>query len=275
MKQDQEALPVSTGNSDIKQGRKILPASAAALKDFHVLLDWQAAAPLPDGRILGRANWLKRAFVNAIPDKRIVLLNKLLPLRDRSVLEIGCFEGIHTMGLLQHTDNVTAVDLRPVNVLKTLARLSLSGYSAPVFVANCEELDESFGRFDVVFHFGVLYHLMRPVQHLKMLSRLADTIYLDTHFAPEKKANLSVEVDGETYAYAQVNEKGWLDPFSGADPTSIHLSYESLRRAVVAAGFTNTCLLNYRAERNGPRILMFASRTVDVSGFPAVADPRV
>ena len=259
----------------MKQEPITLPISDAVLEEVNRLLDWRAAAPLPDGRILGRTYEHKRSSVNAIPDKRIVLLNELLPLRDRSVLEIGCFEGIHTMGLLQFSSNVSGLDLRPVNVIKTLTRLSLSGRSAPVFVANCEELDASFGRFDLIFHFGVLYHLMKPVEHLQALARLSDTIYLDTHFAAKDKANLTVEVNGETYSYAQFNEQGWLDPFSGADPTSIHLSYESLRRALSAAGFRNMSLLNYRDERNGPRLLIFASRSVDTSRFPTIPDPGV
>jgi SAM-dependent methyltransferase len=245
------------------------------ITEINELLDWRAAAPLPDGRILGLISEGKREAVNRIPDKRITLLNTLIPLADRSVLEIGCFEGIHTMGLLQYTDQVTALDLRPVNVIKTLTRLSLSGRSAAVFQGNCEELDESFGNFDVVFHFGVLYHLMSPVQHLKAIGRFADTIYLDTHISSTPKATENVVIDGENYQYAMVDEAGWLDPFSGADPTSIHLTFDSLKKALVKAGFTNTALLNFREERNGPRLLIFASRNVDTSGFPVVADPGI
>ncbi len=239
------------------------------------MLDWRAAAPLPDGQILGLMSEGKRERVNHIPDKRITLLNELLPLADRTVLEIGCFEGIHTMGLLQYTKHVTGLDLRPVNVLKTLARLSLSGYSASIFQANCEEIDETFGRFDVVFHFGVLYHLTSPVQHIKMLGRLTDTLYLDTHISSTEKATETAVIAGETYKYAMVGEAGWLDPFSGAEATSIHLTYDSLKKAVVQAGFKNFALLNYRQERNGPRVLVFASRTADVSSFPLVADPPI
>lgn len=252
-----------------------LKITDSIIEEVNEMLDWRAAAPLPDGRILGLVSEGKREAINRIPDKRIKLLNELLPLAERSVLEIGCFEGIHTMGLLQFTDQVTCLDLRPVNVIKTLTRLSLSGRSAAVFQGNCEELDESFGRFDIVFHFGVLYHLMSPVQHLKALGRFADTIYLDTHIASTPKATQSSVIDGEIYNYAMVDEAGWLDPFSGADPTSIHLTFDSLKKALVQAGFANTALLNFRQERNGPRLLIFASRNIDTTGFPVVADPGI
>jgi SAM-dependent methyltransferase len=254
---------------------KALKIPNAIIEEVNQMLDWRAAAPLPDGRILGVTSEGKRERINRIPDKRISLLNELLPLADRTVLEIGCFEGIHTMGLLQYTRHVTGLDLRPVNVMKTLMRLSLSGHSAPIFQGNCEELDETFGRFDIVFHFGVLYHLMKPVEHIRALGRLADTIYLDTHISSSSKATESASIDGENYRYALVGEAGWLDPFSGADPTSIHLTLDSLRRALVKAGFKNTALLNFREERNGPRILIFASKNVDTSAFPIVADPGI
>jgi 2-polyprenyl-3-methyl-5-hydroxy-6-metoxy-1,4-benzoquinol methylase len=252
-----------------------LKISDQIIEEVNRLLDWRAAAPLPDGRILGLASPGKRESINVIPDKRITLLNQLFPLASRKVLEIGCFEGIHTMGLLQYTDHLTCLDLRPINVIKTLARLSLSGRSAAVFQGNCEDLDESFGSFDLVFHFGVLYHLMSPVQHLRALGRFADSIYLDTHIAPSSKATQTAVVDGESYRYSTVDEAGWLDPFSGADPTSIHLTFESLKKALGLAGFVNTALLNFRQERNGPRLLMFASRSIDTSRFPTVPDPEV
>lgn len=255
--------------------KRRLKTSNAIVDEFNQMLDWRAAALLPDGRLLGRPSEGKRDKVNRIPDKRITLLNELLPLENLRILEIGCFEGIHTVGLLQYAKEVTALDLRPVNVLKTMARLSLSGYSASVFQGNCEDLDESFGRFDLVFHFGVLYHLMSPVQHIRSLGRLADTIYLDTHIAPSAKATKSSSIDGEAYQYSMVGESGWLDPFSGADPTSIHLTYESLKTAMIWAGFKNIALLNYREERNGPRVLVFGSRTVETSNFPVVADPSI
>lgn len=255
--------------------RKTLGISDEILDEVNAMLDWRAAAPLPDGRILGKMHEKKRATINGIPDKRITILNNLVPLADRSVLEIGCFEGIHTMGLLHYTKNVTAIDVRPVNVLKTLTRLSLSGASAPVFIANCEKLDASFGRFDIVFHFGVLYHLMQPVEHIRALAEFTDTIYLDTHFATRERSTETVTIGGHTYDFALFNEHGWLDPFSGADPGSIHLSYDSLKRAVINAGFVNYRLINYRDERNGPRVLIFASKTRDVSQFPGAPDPEV
>src|SRR6185436_4690646 len=109
--------------------------SAELLEEANTAFDWRAATELPNGMMLGRVSAHKRPVPERIPDKRIALLDSLVGLRGKSVLEIGCFEGIHTIGLRTFTDNVTAVDVRPTNVFKALARLSLHGADAKVFVA--------------------------------------------------------------------------------------------------------------------------------------------
>jgi tRNA (mo5U34)-methyltransferase len=238
------------------------------IEEVNDLLDWRAAALLPDGRVSGKVSPGKRANPVKLPDKRIKLLDEFIGLGGKSVLEVGCFEGLHTLGLLHFTDDVTAIDLRPVNVCKTLMRLSLHGAAAKVFLADCEHLDASFGRFDVVFHFGVLYHLDNPVQHLANLATLADTLYCDTHVARENVPLKTEIVDGETFHYAPLGEQGWADPFSGAHAFSKNLAMESLERALQRAGYSQRRVVQVRDERNGPRILLIASRTLDLAHVP-------
>ncbi len=245
--------------------------TAELVEEANKAFDWRAATELPNGMMLGRMFEHKRSVPQTIPDKRIVLLDSLVGLRGKSVLEIGCFEGIHTIGLRTFTDNVTAIDLRPANVFKALARLSFHGADAKVFVADCEKLDASFGRFDILFHFGVLYHLMQPVEHLKALGTLGDTLFLDTHVAVPDAELARETINGREYGYTLANEGGWIDPFSGKDASSKHLALESLQEAITSAGFANQRLLNYRLERNGPRVLIIASRTLSLEGIDSVS----
>jgi SAM-dependent methyltransferase len=245
--------------------------TAALVDEANKAFDWHAATELPNGMMLGRMFAHKRALPQPIPDKRIVLLDSLVGLRSKSVLEIGCFEGIHTIGLRTFTDNVTAVDVRPTNVFKALARLSLHGADARVFVADCEKLDGSFGHFDIIFHFGVLYHLMQPVEHLHALSDVGDTLFLDTHVAASDAKLRRETISGHEYEYAMVDEGGWTDPFSGKDALSKHLTLASLQTAITKAGFGAQRLLNYRLERNGPRVLIIASRTLALDGVESVS----
>lgn len=232
------------------------------LDEVNNMLDWHAGTLLPDGRLLGRLERTpgKRTRPDTVPDERIILLNRRVPLRGRSVLEIGCFEGIHTLGLCQFSDDVTAVDVRPSNVIKTMARLSWHGTHAKVFLADAEEIDETFGDFDVVFHIGVLYHLMHPVAHLEALAKMTGHLFLDTHVAALDGDILEVETDGLVVRGSYRREGGWSDPFSGKDERSLHLTLDSLEAVLDQAGFIYRNLIEQRDERHGPRVLIHASK---------------
>src|SRR6187402_2570904 len=130
---------------------------AAIISEVNSMLDWHAGTIL-NGEILGRLGVKagKRTEPGDVPDRRIVNLHEAINLTGKSILEVGCFEGIHTLGLRLYCKDVTAVDIRPSNVVKTLTRLSMHGSDAKVFVADVETLSEEFGSFDLVFHCGVL-----------------------------------------------------------------------------------------------------------------------
>jgi tRNA (mo5U34)-methyltransferase len=252
---------------------RALDLDEQALQDANRLFDWRAVTRLPDGRLLGKPSRNKREGEEKIPDSRIVLLDRLIKLAGKSVLEVGCFEGIHTIGLRQFTDHVTAVDVRPVNVFKTLARLSLYGADAKVYVADCENLDASFGTFDVIFHIGVLYHLVDPVGHIAKIGALAPTLYIDTHVGGPNDTYTKEKIGEAEYSVLRTLEGGWKDPFSGAQKTAKRLSLDSLALALTNAGYTAQRLLQYRRERNGPRVLILASRTLDLSHVKSIAAP--
>ncbi len=251
-----------------------LHVSDDTLAEVNALLDWRASTALPDGRVVGKPSANKRPILNDIPDRRIKLLNDGMRLNGKTVLEIGCFEGIHTLGMLELGAQVTGVDIRPVNVAKTLMRLSLYGHSTPVFLADCEDIDPAFGHFDIVFHFGVLYHLTEPVEHLAKMAQRGDVLYLDTHVAAPQDATSHDVIDAERYAYRRVTEGGWRDPFSGPESYAKHLTLTALRAALTRAGYTQIKLLRFRAERNGPRVLMIASTRSGLDAFTSIDDPE-
>jgi len=231
------------------------------LKEINQMLDWHAGSWL-DGRLLGRLARKpgKRVGPEPIPDPRIIKLHNRLDLQGKSVLEVGCFEGLHTVGLRMYTDRVTAIDVRPVNVVKTLARLSCYGYSAEVFVKDAETLDRTFGTFDLIFHCGVLYHLVEPVSHLLALGTMTTHLFLDTHVARDEKHLEDRVWNGQSYRGAYHDEGGWADPFSGKDARGFWLTWESLQEALRRAGFSSIDWIEEREERNGPRVALLASR---------------
>ncbi|MGE0742050.1 MAG: class I SAM-dependent methyltransferase [Hyphomonadaceae bacterium] len=236
--------------------------SDSDLAEINKILDWHAAAELPDGRLLGRLdrNPGKRNEPARVPDPRIRWLNRAVKLKGKSVLEIGCFEGIHTIGLKHFTDSVTAIDVRPQNVVKTLTRLSWHGLSANVYQFDADRIGGDFPKYDVIFHFGVLYHMLRPVEHLINLGAHCDYLYLDTHVAADSDMLMSFAVGENVYDGVRRNEGGWSSPFAGTEDAALWLTRDSLMRALRDAGFVDMQILQDRAERNGPRLLILAWR---------------
>ena len=233
----------------------------AVISEVNDILDWHAGTLL-NGHILGRlgAKAGKRTEVAAVPDYRIVKLQEIINLTGKSILEVGCFEGIHTLGLRLYSDDVTAIDIRPSNVIKTLTRLSMHGCYAKVFVADVESLSAGFGRFDCIFHCGVLYHLMSPVEHLFSLGRMCEHLFLDTHVARNEPEMMEKESSGFTYRGVHHGEGGWKNPFSGKGPKSFWLDKPSLENALRQAGFASIRVIEEREERNGPRLAILASK---------------
>lgn len=232
------------------------------LAELNELLKWQCFTVDGNGRRFGDAAWAgKRCEPQVIPDRRIVLMNKRFDLSDKHVLEVGCFEGVHTTGLLKYARGVTAVDSRVDNVVKTIVRCSFFGYCPAVFKCNLEErpLPVELLRADVAHHVGVLYHLKDPVAHLLDLDRYVRLgLMLDTHYALEDEATESYEVNGREYRYKRYAEFGHTDAFSGMYDHSKWLRLEDISQLLAEAGFSQVEIVETRSERNGARVLLFA-----------------
>ncbi|MCA3322969.1 MAG: methyltransferase type 12 [Roseomonas sp.] len=234
------------------------------LERLNRLLPWGAFLVDSKGRRFGRAwSGSKRAEAQALPDPRILELDRRIPLRDRSVLEIGCFEGIHTAALAARAARVLACDGRIENVVKTIVRCGMLQMTPFVFRWNVEEcLPETIDiTSDVLHHVGVLYHLTDPVSHLNFLAhRVNDTIMLDTHVAPENAVLQEFQSCGRTWKYFRYKEGGREDPFSGMDSHAKWLEVRSIIQVLEDAGFSKIDVVRIRQERNGPRLLLFARR---------------
>jgi len=234
------------------------------LKELNNILPWRAFVVDSNGRRVGNYAWTgKRSDPQPIPDRRHQLLQDRISLKDRSVLEIGCFEGIHTISLCRLAKTVVAIDSRIENVVKTIVRTSLFGYNPSVLKCDVEIWDAPIEalKADVCHHIGVLYHLKDPVQHLvKLSSFINDALLLDTHIAVPGDQLATYQSGGKDYAYRFYGEGGKTDVFSGMYDHSKWLLLDDLKSVLTSCGFKTIEVLEERAERNGPRILLFAKK---------------
>ncbi|HUS10747.1 MAG TPA: DUF1698 domain-containing protein [Pyrinomonadaceae bacterium] len=234
------------------------------LNKLNNLLDWKCFVADSRGRRFGNAAWAgKRCEPQAVPDPRIKLLHERFDLSDKHVLEVGCFEGVHTVGLAMFAGKVTAVDARVENVVKTIVRCALFGYSPRIFKCDLEMQTLPYDDLacDVLHHVGVLYHLKDPVRHLLDLRRFVRFgVMLDTHYARETDATESYEVEGRVYKYKRYAEFGHADPFSGTSDHSKWLELDDLTALLEESGFNRIEIVEKRDERNGPRVLLLAKQ---------------
>ena len=240
------------------------PLSDEDLAELNRLLKWRCFTADARGRRFGDAAWAgKRCEPQTIPDPKIVLMHERFGLSDKHVLEVGCFEGVHTIGLSMFARRVTAIDARMENVVKTIVRCALFGHHPVVFKHDVEARDADLGRLraDLAHHVGVLYHLKDPVQHLLDLGTITGRgLMLDTHYAEDAEAVESYEAAGRAYRYKKYFEGGQADPFSGMYDHAKWLRLDDIAAALNEAGFAEVEIVEKRQERNGPRVLLFAAK---------------
>lgn len=240
---------------------RIDPLSDDELQRLNKLLPWSAWTVDSHGRRFGnRHNEKKRNVPAEIPDYRILNLAERIELADATVLEVGCFEGLHTVALCQRAKHVVAVDSRIEHCVKTMVRCWAFNQTAHVELHDLEQgMPTRFSAgCDVLHHVGVLYHLSDPVGHLRdYLSQTRKMIMLDTHVAPEDK-----ELDEyEGHRYFRFREHGRDAPFAGMVDHAKWLHLDDLVRLLKECGMTDVDVAEHRIERNGPRVLIYASRS--------------
>jgi SAM-dependent methyltransferase len=126
-----------------------------------------------------------------INDARLTHLASLdLPIEGRRVLEVGAGVGRLTGFFIERGCSVVATEARPENVAELRRRLP----AADAREADVEESLENLGRFDIVFCYGVLYHLESPLRALRNMATACDSLLLiETMVCDSKEAVMRLE----------------------------------------------------------------------------------
>ena len=232
------------------------------LRELNQILRWNCFTVDSKGRRFGRrAKVGKRDSAQAIPDRRLKIMNDEFNLKSKHVLEVGCFEGVHTIGLCGSAAKVTAIDSRIENVVKTIVRCALFDCHPTVFKCDLEVQSDMqlLPKVDLLHHVGVLYHLVDPVRHLLDICKtVQEGILLDTHVARPGEDTVTYESCGKSYRYKWFREGGKNAVFAGMGDHAKWLTTESLLEVLRDAGFSESRVVEERDERNGFRVLVLA-----------------
>jgi len=103
-----------------------------------------------------------------------------LPLENRSVLELGAGVGDITEYFVERGCEVAAIEGRRSNI-ETFERRWADAPNVRVLEADLNHPPDLDGRWDVVFAYGILYHLNNPASFIRwMARRCADLLLVST-----------------------------------------------------------------------------------------------
>ncbi|MFC1506155.1 class I SAM-dependent methyltransferase [Thermoproteota archaeon] len=178
----------------------------------------------------------------------------------KRILELGSLEGGHTFTLASHSgvSQVIGIEGRKDNMERARFVQKLLGIHNVDFVeANLEKVDLSrFGRFDVVFCVGILYHMPEPWLLLEQIGHVSKNLFIRTHYVDSQKSDEAVEgYEGIFY-----EEKGLKDSLGGLSTKSFWPSLDSLTKMLTRHGFEIfNIIYNETNHPNGPRLTAVAS----------------
>jgi tRNA (mo5U34)-methyltransferase len=232
------------------------------LKDFAEVVSWEIAERLPDGRILGRVGQLGATLAEL--DFRLAEADRRLGLTGKTVLELGSHEGYFTVQLAQRCKQVTAVEVRPKNVVCALIRAFVHDLdNIKILLKDVRDIDASFGRVDLIAHLGVLYHLSDPVEHLFKIKDVSDNLLLCTHYGTSALGFPREDIThaGRAYRAYRYREYGWQDGWSGMEASSRWLEREELLRVLREAGYGEVTVIREWKASGYPRLSLLARRS--------------
>jgi 2-polyprenyl-3-methyl-5-hydroxy-6-metoxy-1,4-benzoquinol methylase len=103
----------------------------------------------------------------------------------KRILDLGCNCGGFSIAALRHgAKEVVGIDARAVHVKQARRLTEYVGLQNGVFYEDRIEnvTEEKYGRFDVLFAFGVFYHLTDPISTIRNVARVVDhAIVVDSH----------------------------------------------------------------------------------------------
>lgn len=207
-------------------------------------------------------------------DHRLKYLLYFLDVRDQRVLELGPYEGHHSI-LLEKLGvrETVSLEARPDNYQKCLHIQQRYRLTRTTFhLSNIEHLCAGTeappytGIFDLVYCLGVLYHLPEPARALRWCRAQAPQLFLGTHYTETRILHEYTDGfrqgsyrDGDhVYDGLWYSEHGVADALSGMSPASFWPTEQALIQMLTRAGYTRIHLLGKDIQNRHPHLTLLA-----------------
>lgn len=198
----------------------------------------------------------------------------------RRILELGPLEGGHTYQLEQMGAEVTGIEANALAFQRCLIVKNLYQLKAKLLLGDfVKYLAETQDRFDIVLASGVLYHMRTPARLVQDMCRVADQVFLWTHYfdaavieadSKLRRSFASGRTQTEDVAGVPITSherrynSGWLTYFQpgfcgGMDVGTYWLELADLRKCFDLQGFDVTACETAVSE-HGPHLTLMARR---------------
>ena len=228
----------------------------------EVLLDklrqwepWSHRVDFSNG--VSTADCARRTAFNKWPLRKFSAVEAVIPFARLSggcLLDVGCnggYNAIHVAAKYQL--NVTGIDVVPRYVDASRFLADLAGVAAEFLIANAETFART-DEFDVVLHFGTLYHLPNPLLSLKQSFN-------------NLKPGGYIALETQVYDHPDDPNLCYFMHMHNNDRSNFWaLSTSVLKRYLDLIGFRNLCEMDKRVL---PRLAEHMARMIMVAQKPA------
>lgn len=183
--------------------------SAPSVQNALDIFKGEWASKLP-----GELSLLNAGQSGLFDDSRVTwAVDQLGGVKGKHVLELGPLEAGHTYMLEKlGAASIVAVESSTRAYLKCLIVKEIAGLRNARFVCgDCiEYLRLNPGKFDICFASGILYHLTNPAELIGSIAKIADRVFIWTHYYDERIIRSTPYLDRRFPAKTPAEYQGFI-----------------------------------------------------------------
>ena len=187
-----------------------------------------------------------------------------------AVLELGPLEGAHTYQIERlGAKSILAIEANVEAFLKCLIVKEIAGLQKAKFLLGdfVEYLSDAPDKFDMVFCSGVLYHMVDPINLIRLINMVTDKVFVWTHYyepgVGEHRVPRKVNRFGLSLTYYELEYRGMNDGkfWGGNKPVAAWLEKEAITHAFQHFGYSKIDIVEESPKHpNGPAFSLAVSR---------------
>lgn len=192
-----------------------------------------------------------------------------------NVLELGPLEGGHTFMLSKKGWNITAIESNSRAFIKCLIVSNIFKTNAKFMLGNFEQYfnDKNSLQFDFILASGVLYHLKKPSETIRIMLEHCESIGIWTHYITSEYISkhprrwtetsfIDTKINKSVHGWMQYYNEGLENPgfCGGGQEYSIWLTKDQILSTIESCGFSYDINSIDEESESGPNMTLFAYR---------------